>query len=70
MPEEDKGRYHTLSGMIMLLLGRLPNTADACEWEGWRLEVVDMDSTRIDKVLAIPLHNVTIDTPLLDDRTP
>jgi putative hemolysin len=48
----------------------LPNTADACEWEGWRLEVVDMDSTRIDKVLAIPLHNVTIDTPLLEERTP
>jgi putative hemolysin len=70
VPEEDKGRYHTLSGMIMLLLGRLPNTADACEWEGWRLEVVDMDSTRIDKVLAIPLHNVTIDTPLLEERTP
>jgi len=70
VPEEDKGRYHTLSGMIMLLLGRLPNTADACEWEGWRLEVVDMDNTRIDKVLAIPLHNVTIDTPLLEERTP
>ncbi|MDD5391586.1 MAG: hemolysin family protein [Thiothrix sp.] len=52
VPEEDKGRYHTLSGMLMLLLGRLPQTADHCEWEGWRLEVVDMDGTRIDKVLA------------------
>ena len=55
VPEEDKGRYHTLSGMLMLQLGRLPQTADHCDWEGWRLEVVDMDGTRIDKVLAIAL---------------
>lgn len=55
VPEEDKGRYHTLSGMLMLLLGRLPQTADHCDWEGWRLEVVDMDGTRIDKVLASAL---------------
>jgi putative hemolysin len=52
LPEED--RYHTLSGMLMMLLGRLPQTADAVEWEGWRFEVVDMDGKRIDKVLAAP----------------
>ena len=51
-PEEDKGRYHTLSGMIMLLLGRLPTTADSATWEGWHFEVVDLDGKRIDKVLA------------------
>ncbi|PTQ77827.1 putative hemolysin [Nitrosospira multiformis] len=54
VPEEEKGRYNTLSGMIMLLVGRLPQTADRCEWEGWTFEVVDMDGKRIDKVLAIP----------------
>lgn len=52
VPEEDKGRYHTLAGMVMLLLGRLPRTADAIEWSGWRFEVVDMDGKRVDKVLA------------------
>ena len=26
VPEEDKGRYHTLSGLMMWLLGRLPQT--------------------------------------------
>jgi len=55
VPEEDKGRYHTLSGLVMLLLGRVPNTGDYTEWEGWRLEVVDMDDKRIDKVLATPV---------------
>jgi putative hemolysin len=52
VPEEEKGHYHTLSGMLMCLLGRLPQTGDTTEWEGWRLEVVDMDGKRIDKVLA------------------
>lgn len=54
-PDEDKGRYHTLSGMIMWLLGRLPSTGDVATWQGWRFEVVDMDAKRIDKVLASPL---------------
>ena len=53
LPEEDRGRYNTLAGMIMLLLGRLPRTADAVEWEGWRFEVVDLDGKRVDKVLVI-----------------
>jgi putative hemolysin len=52
VPEEEKGRYHTLSGMMMWLLGRLPVTGDLSTWEGWRLEVVDLDGKRIDKVLA------------------
>jgi putative hemolysin len=52
LPEEDRGRYNTLAGMVMLLLGRLPATADAVEWEGWRFEVVDLDGKRVDKVLV------------------
>lgn len=52
VPEENRGRYHTLSGMMMLLTGRLPKVADTVEWEGWRLEIVDMDGKTIDKVLA------------------
>ncbi|HEY9240097.1 MAG TPA: hemolysin family protein [Burkholderiaceae bacterium] len=52
LPEEDRGRYNTLAGMIMLLLGRLPHTADSVEWDGWRFEVVDLDGKRVDKVLA------------------
>jgi putative hemolysin len=52
VPEEDRGRYHTLSGMLMLLTGRLPKVADTATWEGWRLEIVDMDGKTIDKVLA------------------
>jgi len=52
LPEEDRGRYNTLAGMIMLLLGRLPRTTDTVSWEGWRFEVVDLDGKRVDKVLV------------------
>lgn len=52
LPEEDRGRYNTLAGMIMLLLGRLPAITDAVDWGGWRFEVVDLDGKRVDKVLA------------------
>jgi len=55
LPEEDRGRYNTLAGMIMLLLGRLPDITDRVEWEGWRFEVVDLDGKRVDKVLVTHL---------------
>jgi putative hemolysin len=52
LPEEDRGRYNTLAGMIILLLGRLPSTTDVVEWQSWRFEVIDLDGRRIDKVLV------------------
>jgi putative hemolysin len=54
LPDEERGRYNTLAGMIMLLLGRLPQVTDHVEWQGWRFEVVDMDGKRVDKVLVSP----------------
>ena len=52
VPDEAMGRYNTLAGMLMLLLGRLPREGDLAEWQGWRFEIVDMDGRRIDKVLV------------------
>jgi len=52
VPEEGKGRYHTLSGLVMYLLGRLPQTGDIALWDGWQFEVVDLDGKRVDKVIA------------------
>jgi putative hemolysin len=52
VPEQEKARYNTLAGMLMLMLARLPHTGDVIEWESWRFEVVDMDGKRIDKVLV------------------
>ncbi|MHA7002719.1 MULTISPECIES: hemolysin family protein [Aeromonas] len=52
LPEEEKHHYHTLSGLIMFLLGRIPRTGEVLNLEQWQLEIVDMDGLRIDKVLA------------------
>jgi putative hemolysin len=61
VPEEERGRYHTLSGMMMLLTGRMPKVSDKVNWEGWRLEVVNTDGRTIDKVLATRLHGADDD---------
>jgi len=60
VPQEDRGRYQTLSGMMMLLTGKLPGVTDTVQWEGWRFEVVDMDGKTIDKVLASRLPEVQL----------
>ncbi len=60
VPEEERGRYHTLSGMMMLLTGRLPKVADTIEWQDWKFEIVDMDGKTIDKVLASVLSRDTV----------
>ncbi|WP_342245006.1 hemolysin family protein [Pseudomonas sp. OTU5201] len=56
VPEEARNRYHTVSGMFMLLLGRVPSTGERVQWGGWMFEVVDMDGKRIDKILATPVE--------------
>src|SRR5258708_12065737 len=50
LPHEDE--YETLSGFVMVSLGRVPQAADHFEWNGLRLEVMDMDGRRVDKVLV------------------
>ena len=50
LPDEDE--YETLSGFIMLNLGRVPQAADKFEWNGLTFEVMDMDGKRVDKVLV------------------
>jgi putative hemolysin len=39
----------------MHILGRIPSPADHTDTAGWRIEVVDMDRNRVDKVLMTKL---------------
>ena len=45
------GTYDTLAGFLMVMLRRIPRRTDCVEWEGWRFEVVDVDSYRVDQVM-------------------
>lgn len=49
------GDYETMAGLVLHAMRRLPATGDCVDVAGWRLEVVDLDGRRIDKVLASPL---------------
>jgi putative hemolysin len=53
LPHEEE--YETLSGFVMVSLGRVPQTADHFEWHGLRFEIIDMDGRRVDKVLVTTL---------------
>jgi putative hemolysin len=50
LPDEDKGRYNTVAGLMQTVAGDLLAQGDAVEWEGWRFEVQTLDGRRIDRV--------------------
>jgi putative hemolysin len=50
--QDAAGYYHTLGGLTMYALGRIPRTGDTFEKEGVAFEVIDMDGNRVDKILA------------------
>jgi putative hemolysin len=56
-PLPAEGTYHTVAGLMLALLRRVPREGDRIVWAGWRFEIVDMDGRRVDKVL------VTRETP-------
>jgi putative hemolysin len=58
LPHEDRGRYNTLAGLLLSVLGRLPQTGEKITLDAWAFEIVDMDGRRIDKILAtaLPVH--------------
>ncbi len=47
-PEE----YETLAGFMMVMLRRVPRRTDTVSWGGFRFEVLDVDSYRIDQVMV------------------
>ncbi|WP_338609480.1 hemolysin family protein [Pelagibacterium nitratireducens] len=47
--------YQTLAGFVIDHLQHIPKTGEVLEAGNWRLEVVDMDGHRVDKVLASPM---------------
>lgn len=57
LPDEDE--YETLSGFVMLNLGRVPAVADRFEWNGLNFEVMDMDGKRVDKILVTLVPKAT-----------
>jgi putative hemolysin len=57
LSHEERRSYQTMGGFVMAHLGRIPSAAEHFEWQGMRIEVMDMDGNRVDKVLVVP-HQV------------
>lgn len=50
--------YHTVAGFVLARLGRIPRAGDVLTWRDLKVEIVDMDGVRIDKILMfrVPEH--------------
>ena len=55
--------YHTLGGLAMASLQRVPRTGDVFERGRYRLEVVDMDGNRVDRMLVSPIDRPVAERP-------
>lgn len=55
LTDDDRQHYHTLGGLAMLALSRVPKTGDTFHRGAFRFEIVDMDGNRVDRVLVSPL---------------
>lgn len=54
----ENSEYNTVGGLILQQLQHIPTSGETIEWNGFTMEVVDMDGARIDKVLVTtaPIH--------------
>ena len=55
LPDEDKGRYNTVAGLMQTVAGELLQQGDAVDTAGWRFEVLVLEGRRIDQVLIARL---------------
>jgi len=57
--ETEHKEYYTVSGFILATLGDLPKTGDVLETPKYRIEIVDMDGHRIDKIILTRHEHLT-----------
>lgn len=69
--DERPTAYHTLGGLVMAELGRVPRIGEHFELRGYRFEVIDMDGRRIDRVLITAMGDGSerIDPPDVSRET-
>ena len=65
-PPADKRDYATLGEFVAARLGRVPREGETFDEQGFRLEALDLDGARVDKVLIMPLDS---GSPLLKPGT-
>ena len=56
LPGEDENYYRSLGGFVQYMLDHIPTEGESVSIAGCRLEVVDMDGKRVDKILVTQLE--------------
>lgn len=71
LPDEDEHDFHTAAGMVIAHFGRIPHVGEHFDWSVWRIEVVDLDGPRIDKLLLqrIAAQREDAQEPVADDAS-
>lgn len=57
LPGQTEHDYHTIAGMVVVNIGRIPKVGERIDFAGWRFEVVDLDGARVEKLLVSRLEN-------------
>jgi putative hemolysin len=68
LPQIQTNEYHTLGGFVMHSLKHIPRTGEYFEWNDLKLEVMDMDGTRVDKVMVSKRQPKALDPKVLDSK--
>jgi putative hemolysin len=61
LPSAEEGDYNTLAGLCIYYFGRIPHAGEFFDWAGWRIEIVDLDGARVDKLLLSRLQDENSD---------
>ena len=52
--------YHTVAGFVLARLGRIPKAGDTLTWRDLKVEIMDMDGVRIDKILLSKIEKAPV----------
>ncbi|MDF2501907.1 MAG: hypothetical protein K0Q77_2621 [Anaerosporomusa subterranea] len=66
LPEEDRENFQTAGGFVTSYLERIPAVSEFFIWNGWRFEVLDMDRSRVDKILVARIPEPEVWGEVLD----
>jgi putative hemolysin len=61
LPDAQESDYNTLAGLCIDYFGRIPHAGEYFDWAGWRIEIIDLDGARIDKLLLCKLPEEDVD---------
>ena len=57
----DSQNYETIAGFIMFMLRKIPKRTDSVKYAGYKFEVVDIDSYKIDQLLVTRVEPIVTD---------